>query len=304
MLFLLSGHHLLHDWVRAAYIGQDSCLPYIMRPLRVPPPSSGRWRPTRALGIQRWSHHYGKVCKHMVLNRDVQRFSLDVPPTCRIWLKCNEVLVRQGSWSNSHYCLVIGCQAADAHWDAFPVCHSDVVKYDCRWMNTWKISPSLSMLNTPSTDYVSSCFFHISYFLIHSMVFRGLGQCCYALLHLLKAAWCNIKLSNIPSIQKAGKLAHESVLVMAIRRVSPTQTKVTAETFIVISINSKSSRQESLLFRSNSPRNQEKYISWIQNCIPLSSSLSLFEAACRLLYFLTSRAYSLCHGVVAGFFLI
>lgn len=91
--------------------GTDSCLPCIMCPLRAP---SGRWRPSGASGIHRGCHRYGKVCKHMVLNRDVQRFSLNVPPTCRIWLKCNEVLVREGRWPDSHYCLVIGCQAADA----------------------------------------------------------------------------------------------------------------------------------------------------------------------------------------------
>lgn len=114
MPFLLSEHVFLHGQAHAVYSGQHSCLPCIMCPLRGP---SGRWKPTRALGLHRGAHHYGKVCEHMALNRDVQRFSLNVPPTCRISLKCNEVLVREGRWlrrSDSHYCLVIDCQAADA----------------------------------------------------------------------------------------------------------------------------------------------------------------------------------------------
>ena len=41
-------------------------------------------------------------------------FSLNVPPTCRIWLKFNEVLMRWLRLPDSHYCLVIGCQAVDA----------------------------------------------------------------------------------------------------------------------------------------------------------------------------------------------
>lgn len=56
------------------YSGQDSCLACIMCPLRAP---SGRWKPTRACDIQRGSRHYGKVCKHMVLNRDAHRFFLE-----------------------------------------------------------------------------------------------------------------------------------------------------------------------------------------------------------------------------------
>ena len=101
----------LSAWTRSCLHtgGRDSCLPCIMCPLRAP---SGRWKPTSTSCRQ-----YGKVYKHMALNRDVSGFSLNVPPTCRIWLKCNEVLVRGGrwlSWPDSHYCLVIGCQAADA----------------------------------------------------------------------------------------------------------------------------------------------------------------------------------------------
>lgn len=212
MLFLLSGHLLLHDWVRAACIhwaGQLSAIHNVPSESRPPaPPTPGRWRPTTALGIHRWSHHYGKVCRHMVLNRDVQRFSLDVPPTCRIWLKCNEVLVRQGRWSTSHYCLVIGCQAADAHWDASLLCHSDV-KYDCRWMNTWKIFLSLSMLNSPSTDYVTSCFFHISYFLIHSKVFRVWGSVAMLYYTCSKQPDATSNWPIFPLFKKAGKLAHQ-----------------------------------------------------------------------------------------------
>lgn len=121
------------------YSGQDSCLPCIMCPLRA---ASGRWKPTRALGIQQGSHSYGKVCKHMVLNRDVQRFSLNVPPTCRIWLKCNEVLVRDGRWlrwPDSHYCLVIGCQAVDAMLRyTSPPYQRNIMNYDCRWLNIWQ----------------------------------------------------------------------------------------------------------------------------------------------------------------------
>lgn len=51
------------------------------------------------------------VWMHMVLNSDV--LLLNVPLICRIWLKYNEVLSREGRWSHSHYCLVISCQAAD-----------------------------------------------------------------------------------------------------------------------------------------------------------------------------------------------
>lgn len=113
-LLLVSERIFLHGWLHAAYSVQDSCLPHIMCPLRTP---SGRWKPTRALGLHRGSYLYGKICKHMALNRDVQRFSLQVPPTCRIWLKCNEVLVREGRWLrwlDSHYCPDIGCHSTDA----------------------------------------------------------------------------------------------------------------------------------------------------------------------------------------------
>lgn len=141
MPFLLSEHVFLHGQAHAAYSGQDSCLPCIMCPLRAP---SGRWRPTRALGLHRGSYHYGEVCKHMLLNRDVQSFFLNVPPTCRIWLKCNEVLLKERRWvrwPDSHYCLVIGCQSADATLRCIssPVCLRNGMKYDCRWMTVWKI---------------------------------------------------------------------------------------------------------------------------------------------------------------------
>lgn len=174
--FLYYHHHLLlvperiflHGWLHAAYSGQDSCLPHIMCPLRTP---SGRWKPTRALGLHRGSYLYGKICKHMALNRDVQRFSLQVPRTCRIWLKCNEVLVREGRWLrwlDSHYCPVIGCHSTDATlWFILSV----PKEHHETWLHTTENdSPPVYQYTTTSRECVSLSTFYIF------ITLRSLGQ--------------------------------------------------------------------------------------------------------------------------------
>ena len=168
-----------------------------MCPLRAP---SGRWKPTSTSCMQ-----YGKVYKHMALNRDVSGFSLNVPPTCRIWLKCNEVLVRGGrwlSWPDSHYCLVIGCQAADATLRYIPSMPKGMSwNRDCAWQNIWKISKSKQATVHYKHWIWILILFHV-FFPHMQLVALRQGHC--APLYLLKAAWCDMNRSNSFSVQKLG----------------------------------------------------------------------------------------------------
>lgn len=159
MLFLLSGHVFLHGRAHAAYSEQDSCLPCIMCPLRAP---SGRWRPPRALGIHRGSHHYGKVCKHMVLNRDVKRFSLNVPPTRRIWLKCNEG--RKVAWQS-----LLSCYWLSGCW-----CHTEIHLLCGKGMS-WNMTADEGTYERFS-QVMQWKHWIWCYFLIYSLVFRVWGR--------------------------------------------------------------------------------------------------------------------------------
>ncbi len=208
MPFLLSEHVFMHGRTHAAYSGQDSCQPCIMCPLRA---LASRWKPTGALGLG--AHHYGKVCKHMALNRDVQRFSLNVPPTCRIWLKCNEVLVRKGRWlrrSDSHYCLVIDCQAADA-----TLRNISSLSKECHgiWLQmnehtVWKIFSKSKQAVEHYKHWICIIMF-FSHFIFSYIVYSGFGAwlLCFiipAQRNLTQHGTVQYSLSS-----EAGKLAHK-----------------------------------------------------------------------------------------------
>lgn len=140
----------LHGWAHAAYSRQDSCLPCIMCPLRAP---SGRWKPTRASCIHGGSHHYGKVCKHMVLNRDVQSFPLECATHIHDVIKMQwgpcEMEGGLGGLT-----VIIALLLAVTPPMPSPLCQRDVMRYGCPWSNIWKIFSWFKHAVVPSKPWI------------------------------------------------------------------------------------------------------------------------------------------------------
>lgn len=160
--------------------------------------------------------------------------------------------------------LLLAVRQLMPHWDTSPLCQRDGMKYG----QTWKIfSKSKHAVEEHYTHWICrllACFFHL-WFSHSQFGIQGLGQCCNALLYLLKATWCKIKLSNILSIQKEGNwTTNRTCNAHNLYLHGVTCTNITTQTFKLILINGKLSGQKRLLLRSSSSQNQEKrWISWI-----------------------------------------